>query len=153
MQSTAKNLMTEPKPSFEPDPLFTRALVGWFKIADKGGLGTVALQDIPKGTVIERCPVIIMPADELKRPDGSEVELGSYAFHWGDPADEVSVECAVVKGGLLALANHSDNASSDIRQLREEKMIEWFATRDIKKGEEVTIDYDTDLWFENREKA
>lgn len=138
--------------NLEPDPLFARAPVGWAKTGDKG-LGMVALEDIKKDTVIERCPVIVMPASELKRDDGSEIELGSYAFHWGPEEAKESVECAIVKGGMLALANHSGNANSDIKQDHANKLIVWFATRDIQKGEEVCIDYDTELWFENREGA
>lgn len=140
--------------TLEPDPLFVRAPVGWTKMPGKGGLGMVALQDIKEGAVIENCPVIIMPVAELQRPDGSgENELGMYAFHWGPEEDETSVECAVVKGGMLPLANHSENPNSDVKQNHPEKLIRWFALRDIQKGEEVTINYATDLWFDNQEET
>ena len=143
---------SSPVKKYTLDPLFVDAPVGWTKMDGKG-YGTIALRDIAEGEIIERSPAIIMPVSELKRPDGTEVELGNYVFHWGEEDENGhSILCACVKGGLLPLSNHSETANANVSQDHDNNMMVWYATRDIEKGEEVCIDYDTDLWFENREE-
>jgi len=136
--------------SYEPDALcITPPPVGWMKVGARG-LGTCALRDIRAGEVIEYSPVVVMSMTDLYRPDGTEIPIGSYAFHWGEEDEKGhSVTCALVKGGYLALANHDPEGNSTVTPIEKDGVIEWKAIRNIKQGEEITFNYDCDLWFED----
>ena len=133
-----------------PDPRFVDGYIGWFFIEGKGGRGMVALKPVPAGTVMERNPVIVMPNHPLLM-DGTDSILENYMFRWGpEDAEKNSRECIFALGNI-ALVNHSSAANADTRQDHENGLFELFALRDIAAGEEITIDYDTDLWFEVKE--
>jgi SET domain-containing protein len=135
-------------PFYTPDPAFVHGHSGWANMGARG-YGTVALHDIPMDTIIERVPVIIMDSRNLKDATGKENPLADYAFWWGDYTDApMSDLCAIAKGGLLPLCNHSSTPNSNIRQDRVNLRMEWYALRMIAKGEEITFDYDCDLWFD-----
>lgn len=129
--------------TYKPSPDFITGLVGWSVIPGKGH-ATIALRDIPAGTVLEKTPLIIM-----KTADIVNTPLIDYAFWWGDetPAP-MSNECGITKGGYLALANHDNNPNSTITQDRDNTMMIWRTSRAIHAGEEITFDYDCDLWFD-----
>lgn len=133
-----------------PSPDFITGLIGWAMIPGKG-YGVIALRDIPADTVLEITPVIVVDQQQLFRPDGSRSALLDYAFWWGDITDDpLPPEYAIVKGGYLALANHDPDGNSTIEQNRPDKTITWSAIRDIRAGEEITFDYDCDLWFDQQ---
>ncbi len=132
----------DPSPGHIPSPDFISGLVGWTVIPGKGH-ATIALSDIPAGTVLEKTPVIVMDTKSI-----TDTPLIDYAFWWGDHTDaDMAEECAIVKGGYLALANHSRNPNSTVEQDRANIVMLWRAARDIVAGEEITFDYDCDLWF------
>lgn len=138
-----------PPPIHTPHPDFTAGLLGQTFIDGKG-YAVIALRDIPAGTVLENTPVIVVDQQQLFRPDGTRSPLLDYAFWWGDLTDDPRpLEYAIVKGGFLALANHDpDGGNSTIEQNRPAMTITWSALEDIRAGEEITFDYDCDLWFD-----
>ncbi|MEM7426511.1 MAG: SET domain-containing protein [Pseudomonadota bacterium] len=99
------------------------------------GRGVFAVRDIPKGTLIERVPCLQVPEPEIYGTE-NETALASYAFGW----DEDTVIIALGYGSLY---NHSyePNATyytdAPLTQSYE-------ALRDIKAGEEITINYTGD---------
>jgi SET domain-containing protein len=134
----------------EPDPLFIPPAIGWMNVGERG-LGILALRDIKNGEVIEYSPVVVMSMTDLYRPDGTEIPIGAYAFHWGEENEKgESVVCGIVKGGYLALANHDKDGNSTVEPIEKDGVIEWKAIRDIRKGEEITFDYGCALWFEDK---
>ena len=111
------------------------------------GRGIFARRKISQGETIEAAPVVVIPAPELEFLD--KTVLQDYYFVWGE-----NEEHAALMLGLCSLCNHSfaPNATFDLKP--EKLSIEFVAIREIKAGEEVTINYNGDpenqkpIWFE-----
>jgi uncharacterized protein len=132
----------------QPDPLFLQGYVGWASAPGKGR-GVMALKDIPAGTVFERCPVAIMPRTDMKDDNGEMLLINNYVFRWGaETAPRKTTHMAAGVGGYGPLYNHSYAPNADLREDHENTLMEFFALRDIAQGEEITIDYDCELWFD-----
>jgi SET domain-containing protein len=98
-----------------------------------GGKGVFATNDIKVGECIEKG---IMT--RMTNVDGNE---NPHLFTW---SDDRKVWCC--GSGLLAFYNHSDNPN--IRKVADLKndTLEIYATKDIKKGEEVCGSYYSKKW-------
>jgi SET domain-containing protein len=146
MSTITKN--TDGRALHEPDPLQIHGNVGWTTIEGKGR-GVVALKSIGAGRVFERCPVLVMDYAEVSTEKGAELELNNYMFRWGPEDDNrVSDKMAMGIGGHMVLYNHSHDPNADIKQDMRNNLMEFFALRDIAPGEEITIDYDCNIWFD-----
>ena len=94
-----------------------------------------AARDFKKGELIETNPVIVygpLPEDH---------ELQSWSMWWTEKEDAIAL-------GNLNLLNHSTtpNVSLSDDHVKMTKTI--YAKREISKGEELTLDYGCDLWFD-----
>ncbi|OLE52439.1 MAG: hypothetical protein AUG51_18145 [Acidobacteria bacterium 13_1_20CM_3_53_8] len=111
------------------------------------GLGIFARRKIREGEKIEEAPVLVIPASEIKRLD--KTVLRDYYFVWGEDEEQ-----AALMLGLCSLCNHSYKPNAIFYLLPEKLAIEFIALRDIKVGEEITINYNGDpdnqkpIWFE-----
>ncbi len=94
--------------------------------------GMVATVDIKKGAIIERCPVILVPKSEQEHLFKTKVK--NYFFDW------TKKECAVVLG-YGSLVNHSFTPNAIYKWDYKGKFMLYVAISDIKKGEEVLINY------------
>ena len=105
---------------------------------------------IPKGTVLETAPVIVMGADERKLLD--KTLLHDYIFEWGDDRSR----CCMALG-YVPLYNHSYSSNCEYEMEFRKKVITVKTVRDIEKGEELFINYNGDwnnnnpIWFETKE--
>jgi uncharacterized protein len=99
------------------------------------GWGVFAKRDIRKGAIIEECPFIISAAEE-KNP----AEIQSYLFS-GDTDDET-----VIILGYGCIYNHSSKNNADYYADDRKNIIEFVAKRNIKKGEEIFINYGRQYW-------
>jgi len=99
------------------------------------GRGVFARRQIRAGEVIERVPVLVVPADEITNGSGW-TNLGSYCFVW----NRNTVALALGYGSLY---NHSyrPNARYDDQGQRTKVFT---ALRDIEPGEEITVNYNGD---------
>ena len=98
--------------------------------------GIIATQDIKKNTVIERCPVILI---EIKYESFLEkTRLSSYYFTW-----DKKYHCIVL--GYGSISNHSKNNNITFLKDKKNKIMIYKTIRDVRKGEELTIDYSNDL--------
>jgi SET domain-containing protein len=113
------------------------------------GRGIFATVDIPEGTVIEECPVIVIPLEEVETIN--QTVLRDYHFMWGGTG-EASAVC--LGHGSLYNHDHTPNAMY-VRRL-DARIIAFHALRDIRAGEEITVSYNggwgdrTPVWFEKR---
>ena len=96
------------------------------------GRGVYARVAIPAGTVFERAPLLIMADKEALESEHSTV-MPAYVFEYGKGKVALAL-------GFGSLYNHSykpnaryDDAPSQVKEFR--------ALRDIKAGEEITINY------------
>ena len=96
------------------------------------GRGVYARVPIPVGTVFERAPLLVMSSKEALEGEHSNL-MPAYVFEYGKGKVALAL-------GFGSLYNHSyspnaryDDAGSQVKEYR--------ALRDIKKGEEITINY------------
>lgn len=111
------------------------------------GRGVFAQQNFKKGEVIETCPVIVLPAEEI---DSLELtELYNYYFAWGPDSKDAAIAL-----GYGSLYNHSYNPNARYYKDFENGLLKYVCIRDIQKGEEITINYNCDpedktpVWFD-----
>jgi tetratricopeptide (TPR) repeat protein len=114
------------------------------------GRGVFAMQDFAEGELVESCPVLILQEPFESLP----AAVKTVAFNWG-------VLCGVGSAHALALGygslyNHANPATLRYVPDPENLALAMFATRDVKAGEELTINYnapsglesvDDSLWF------
>jgi len=98
----------------------------------KKGRGVFARKAIRKGTIIEHAPMILLPIGEVFS-NAPKTKLANYVFGWGD--DTVAVAL-----GYGSLYNHSYQPNAAYRSEGPQTQI-FRAIRDIKAGEEITVNY------------
>ena len=98
------------------------------------GRGVFAEKDFKKGEVIEVCPLL---TDYKKNFVNSKIK--DYTFKSKFKSDQ-----EVIVFGMCSMYNHSDNYNVAHNQ-DPENMI-YTAARDIKKGEELYVNYGTNYW-------
>jgi SET domain-containing protein len=92
----------------------------------KKGRGVFARTRIRKGAVIERVPVIAVPVRDVSG------RLTDYGFWWG--RDTVAIAL-----GYGSLYNHSYRPNA--RFYRDRLTQVFIAVRDIRSGQEITVNY------------
>jgi uncharacterized protein len=108
------------------------------------GRGLFAREPIAAGAVVEAAPVIIVPATECRLLD--RTILHNYYFHWdGDPD---GVGRGALGLGLVSLCNHASRPRARVDRNFARHTLDLIAITDIGPGEEITIDYGCELWFE-----
>ena len=124
----------------------------WIGVKNFGakGRGIVALRDIPAGTVIERCPVLIVPEQDRVQTDPSIVF--TYVYMWEHGTTEQDLYTgkgrAAIALGMSSLLNHSYDPTAVFFRRIDELELELRSRKAIAAGAEVTIDYQMKLWFD-----
>ncbi len=91
-----------------------------------------AARDIKKDELIESSPIILIPKNEQDTMD--DAALGSYTYDWN------STHGAFILGYCL-LTNHSFTPNIVYKRDFEMLQMNYYALRNIKKGEELFINY------------
>ena len=111
------------------------------------GRGVFADRNIVRAELIERAPVLIVPAEEWSYIRSTI--LDNYCFRFGP-----NQEHAALAMGYGSLYNHSYTPNA-VYEVKDEQMVVQFkALRDIAAGEEITVNYNRDpqdrspVWFE-----
>lgn len=117
----------------------------YVKDTQKYGRGIFAEQDIARGELIEVSPVIIIRKEEWEKYLEKTI-LYDYCFYWG--------EDLAIALGYGSLFNHSYDPNAKYYNNKTNSSIDFYAIKDIKKDEEITVNYngypkdDSPLWFE-----
>src|SRR4030081_38928 len=114
------------------------------------GRGIVALEDIEPGRLVERSPVLIIPSEERAVVD--KTVIFTYVFMWEHHMLEEDLykhrgRSAIALGYTSLLSHSYDPNCSFVRHI-DELFIDVFAKSRIRRGEELTIDYQMTLWFD-----
>ncbi|MET0242808.1 MAG: SET domain-containing protein-lysine N-methyltransferase [Flavitalea sp.] len=111
------------------------------------GKGVFTSEDLPRGTVIEMSPVIVMNGSDRKLID--QTKLYDYIFEWGDGEDQ----CCMALG-YIPMYNHSYKSNCEYDMDYDDEIMTIKTVRKIKAGEELFINYNGEwnnekkLWFE-----
>lgn len=100
------------------------------------GRGVFAKKHIKKNDVIERCPVVLVQEEEI--PHLRNTELLNYYFMWGE--DHHHHKAAICLG-FGSMYNHSYTPNATYIKVIEDEYIDFMSLVPIKKGEEITINY------------
>lgn len=110
----------------------------------------MALEDIEPGRLVERSPVLIIPPEE--RPVVDKTIIFTYVFMWEHHTVEEDLYKhqgrSAIALGYTSLLSHSDKPNCVFVRHIDELVIDVFAQRPIRSGEELTIDYQMTLWFD-----
>lgn len=91
-----------------------------------------AARDIKEGELIESCPVIFIPIHELVHYE--KTILTNYDYDWNE-------ENGAFVLGYCILTNHSYSSNAIFKRNYETKRMEYYAVKNIKKDEEILINY------------
>jgi uncharacterized protein len=111
------------------------------------GRGVFTTERIPASTIIEIAPVIVMQKTDREHID--KTLLHDYIFEWGKEKDK----CAMALG-LIPIYNHSYKSNCEYYMDFDDDLMMIKTVRVIKKGEELTINYNGDwddgkkVWFD-----
>ncbi|MEH2284212.1 MAG: SET domain-containing protein [Nostoc sp.] len=109
------------------------------------GRGVFAQKRFLKGEIIERVPVVVIPAEQVEFLD--KTILGNYYYDWEDKAAAIAL-------GLSSLINHSYHPNTYYVKKFAERELDLIAYRDIEAGEEITANYNgspddkSPIWFD-----
>lgn len=110
------------------------------------GWGIFALRNFAEGELVERAPVVVMTAAEMELLN--QTKLHDYIFHWGEEGG-----CCMALGHV-PIFNHTSPSNCEYFQDTAGACIEIITVMEIKKGDEMTINYNGDadapgdVWFE-----
>ncbi|WP_335109191.1 SET domain-containing protein [Nostoc sp.] len=124
-----------------------RRLVGMLIVGNTNlkGRGVFAQKRFLKGEIIERVPVVVIPAEQVEFLD--KTILGNYYYDWEDKAAAIAL-------GLSSLINHSYHPNTYYVKKFAERELDLIAYRDIEAGEEITANYNgspddkSPIWFD-----
>jgi hypothetical protein len=108
------------------------------------GRGLFATRRIEAGEIIDSAPVIVLDAGECRAVD--RTILGHYYFHWDGDFDGDGRGAVAL--GAVTLCNHSARPRARVARNYPAQSLELYAIGAIAAGEEITIDYGCELWFE-----
>jgi uncharacterized protein len=92
------------------------------------GRGVFARRDIRKGTTIETVPLIVFDNDEVEGK-----KMATYVFEWTKKTSAIAL-------GYGSIYNHSFEPNARYYDGRNETK-DFVAIKDIKAGEEITVNY------------
>jgi hypothetical protein len=111
------------------------------------GRGVFTNENIRSKSIKEISPVIVLPPKDRKTID--QTLLHDYIFEWGESRRQ-----ACIALGYVSLYNHSFTSNCEYEMDYDYQLITIRAVRSIKKGEELSINYNgtwndiRPLWFE-----
>jgi len=115
---------------------------------ERKGRGVFTAIEIPSGSLIEICPLILIPISQMPLLD--RTELYNYYFIW----DQAHIALTLGYGSIY---NHSKEPNARVIYDFDTQEIQIEAISDIEGGAEITIHYldeedpDHKLWFEDKE--
>lgn len=104
--------------------------------AGSKGRGVFAKSFIKKGEILEVSPYI-----EIQGSDYRQIEESILMYYWY----EVQSRIRAIGLGYTSLYNHSKENNADFTVLQKSKHIKIKAVKDIKKGEEIHLNYGYDV--------
>ncbi|MRG47004.1 SET domain-containing protein-lysine N-methyltransferase [Chitinophaga sp. SYP-B3965] len=115
------------------------------------GRGVFTKEAIPAGTQIEISPVLVLSGNDTSIVD--KTKLHNYIFLWG-----VRETRSCIALGFCSIYNHAYEPNCEYEMDFDAETMAIKTRRDIKKGEELSINYNGDIedkspvWFDVKRK-
>ncbi|WP_343303334.1 SET domain-containing protein [Chitinophaga niabensis] len=115
------------------------------------GRGVFTKEAIPAGTQIEVSPVLVLSGNDTSIVD--KTKLHNYIFLWG-----VRETRSCIALGFCSIYNHAYDPNCEYEMDFDAETMAIKTRRDIKKGEELSINYNGDIedkspvWFDVKRK-
>lgn len=115
----------------------------------KKGRGVFAARDLAAGSIIEICPMVVLPADQIEALN--QTVLRDYWFDWRDDGAAIAL-------GLGCLYNHSYKPNARYEKDFKGDILRVVAVDTIVEGREITVNYNgnpadrTPIWFETSDE-
>lgn len=112
-----------------------------------GDRGVFANQMIAKSEVIETCPIIEIPKEELESIE--KTNFINYIYFYGPKKEKILLAL-----GFGSIYNHSYSPNATYKIFHKKRIIEFSALKNIQSGDEITVNYNQEspeanpLWFE-----
>ena len=119
-------------------------------ISKDKGRGAFAKKPIAKGTLVDIAYIILIPNKDYKKI--KKTNLYNYCYIWEDPKHMPAFKNAITLS-VSQFINHSYTPNLKYLYDYDNEAIEFSAIRNIKKGEELTVNYNglvddaSPLWF------
>ena len=116
--------------------------------SDLHGIGVFAGEDIAIDSIIEICPVILIPEKDIELI--KKTSLNNYYFEWGE-----NLKSGIIALGYGSVYNHNYSPNAVYTFDFESNSVYFYALREISAGEEITINYNgvpankEKVWFDN----
>ena len=108
------------------------------------------MEEIEAGRLVEQSPVLIIPSEQRSAVDNTIIF--TYVFMWEHHTVEQDLYKhsgrSAIALGYTSLLSHSYEPNCIFVRRIDELLIDVFAKRNIRSGEELTIDYQMTLWFD-----
>ena len=98
------------------------------------GRGVFTGVAISQDSLIEVCPVLVLPAEDMKAIQSTK--LYDYYFEWGEENNQPAIAL-----GHGSIYNHSYEPNARYLVDFEMETISYYAIREIEAGEEITVNY------------
>jgi SET domain-containing protein len=143
--SNAKQQLKKVAPKL-PDPFIMSLQQAPIFVAysEVHGKGVFAGRDIEVGEVIEVCPIILFPKDQLA--DVRKTVLDDYYFDWGEHGEWFAF-CM----GYGSFYNHSYEPNAEYGMDFDAQTIDFYCIKPIAAGDEILINYNGEA--DNMEKV
>jgi len=119
-------------------------------VSEEKGKGAFAKKDIKKNTIIDVANVILIPNKDYNKI--KKTVLYDYCYIWEDPNHKPEFKNAISLS-VSQFINHSFDPNIKYLYDYKIKAIEFSAIREIKEGEELTVNYNglvndkSPVWF------
>lgn len=119
-------------------------------ISKEKGKGAFAKKSITRGTLVDIAYIILIPNKDYKKI--KKTYLYNYCYIWEDPKHMPAFKNAITLS-VSQFINHSYTPNLKYLYDYDNEAIEFSAIRNIKKGEELTVNYNglvddaSPLWF------
>ena len=110
------------------------------QIVEGMGRGIIAERDIKKGEVITNCELLVLSPEDTVKVNETDLKWYTFTFNIDTKQD-----CLVMGDGEIF--NHDDDANTlyGLIDWNGRKLMRFQACRDIKRGEQLFIDYGADV--------
>lgn len=110
------------------------------------GFGVFAKANIKSGEILEQCCYVVFNKSWEQTPK----ELKDYIFYFGRKYKRNE---SVIVLGFGSIFNHKGDSSATWYVKKKRGMFEFVAIKDIKKGEEIFVNYGEEYWDGRKTKA